>query len=932
MPSPNSDFVGHVRLPAFWDAIHPLAAKSLEAACARRNLLIPRGIWQAATIHVAQLASDVVLHTLVQDFHAYRMTLGARVRAGEHWRYDRYIRQIERAGGILRYLAAWPAAHESFVQVLRSGTLAMVDFFHHLCTDADVIERIWGLDLDGFVWFEATDSDPHRGQRRVLVVTNGKVKVVYKPRSLSPETAIYEAMTALNTRNQEARFSTVAIRDYRDHGWMSYVPPQSPATPEGLERFAGQMGDLLALAWVLNLSDLHAQNIVASGSGPVLVDAETLFQPTVRTSLDFSIGGGDRNFTVVDTHMLPWPVRNGDDVYDTSSIGASSGAPTGGQRLILKDVNTDRMTLEWRPEACPSFGVPSLHGCLDSQVLQDSLVMGFQRTLESVTTEWDIIESLASKAAAGELLRRVVLRSSAVYERLLHRATSADFAKSPQRRRDVLTPELPVRTDRYAELRRCLLRAELESLDRADFPYATLGQVGSSVAMCSGAELQDAVAYDPLRALERPTAGRITQEASLIRTAVAVADITQRSHVVSPTTRSGPVDTVENVVEGLLDGLWEAGLLPRDPDGPWFSIEYEPPRLVRSDSTLYTGAPGVACLLAAVVRVDRGQAELCAGLLTALIDRIEEGLYLDLDGRIGALDGVAGVLLAVRFIERLVPGLVPPTLVTSLADEVANGIERHLDSGEPLLLDLTSGLAGGLVALSGLEGSSHKTASIRAARTLVSSQSRDGSWRDTREGNGLCGAAHGASGIVLALAHGHLSTRAALAAVSAALRFESANYDADADGWTDLRDDPPGQGMPAVWCHGAVGIMRSRLAAAAWIDPSTDIDRGLASIATWPASNDRLCCGVAGQLDALLSFGSEPRFERLRASLTQDLVRRARHPQTLRFEASLRNLPWPFAPPGLFRGVSGVAYVLLRLANPQLPSPFAVLEPAESGR
>lgn len=442
--------------------------------------------------------------------------------------------------------------------------------------------------------------------------------------------------------------------------------------------------------------------------------------------------------------------------------------------------------------------------------------------------------------------------------------------------------------------------------------------------MCSGVELEGIVAHDPLEAFERPTAERITQEVSLVGSAVAVGAVTQGWRQVERA-QSPAASTVEQAVEVLLSGLWESGLLPEDPEGPWFGIHYDPPRLVRQDSTLYAGAPGIACLLAACTYLDGPRARKCEQLLSAFVGRTEGGFAAGLKGRIGALDGTAGVLLAMRFVDRLLPGLVPPQILARLAGEVAGSIDEHLNSGDPIRLDLTNGLAGALIAIAGFKIPDHRAVTRRALETLVSSQLRGGSWPD-EEGRSLCGAAHGASGILLALAQ-HQDDRGALAPpVARALQFEDANFDAQAWAWVDRRADPPSD-PPAAWCHGAVGIMRSRWALAGSIDSSPDTQRALASIDHWRASNDRLCCGMTGQLDAAVSLHQDFRIDDLRESLLNDLLGRASQPRRLRLEASLRGLTWPALPPGLFRGVSGVAYVLMRAAHPELPSPLSVLEP-----
>lgn len=84
---------------------------------------------------------------------------------------------------------------------------------------------------------------------------------------------------------------------------------------------------------------------------------------------------------------------------------------------------------------------------------------------------------------------------------------------------------------------------------------------------------------------------------------------------------------------------------------------------------------------------------------------------------------------------------------------------------------------------------------------------------------------------------------------------------------------------------------------------------------------DHLCCGHLGRIDVLLTAGqklSRPELSQLARERAAWVVIRARRLGAYRLFA---NLPPRVFCPGLFQGVAGIGYELLRLANPEaLPS------------
>jgi hypothetical protein len=100
-----------------------------------------------------------------------------------------------------------------------------------------------------------------------------------------------------------------------EYGWAEYIlhdlRSEDPATYYQLG------GSLLAVLHALGARDAHAENVIVAGNSPVLIDAETVLQPTV--------GQGKRRQSILDSLLLSQS-RVGGPAYSNISALAAPGS------------------------------------------------------------------------------------------------------------------------------------------------------------------------------------------------------------------------------------------------------------------------------------------------------------------------------------------------------------------------------------------------------------------------------------------------------------------------------------------------------------------------------------------------------------------------------------------------------------------------------
>jgi lantibiotic modifying enzyme len=275
------------------------------------------------------------------------------------------------------------------------------------------------------------------------------------------------------------------------------------------------------------------------------------------------------------------------------------------------------------------------------------------------------------------------------------------------------------------------------------------------------------------------------------------------------------------------------------------------------------------------------------------------------------------------------------------------------------LLDVIGGNAGAIAPLLWLAkmqgGESLQTPSLDLATELAAAATkRDGIWcwnNDRACGKGvgptpLCGFAHGASGMGLALIEVGVRYQQQdwIDGGLAAFRYEDQLYDAGRGNWPDLRElaarggaphDPKHPSFMVAWCHGAAGIGLARLRAyqllpqrraELQISVEQAVRTTAAHLQTLPADFDASPCHGRGGLAETLLHASATLDDRQYAAQALGMWVRTVQTRAVGQQWSVgvvsgRNNP------SLMLGQAGIGYALLRASNPDEVPSILLIEP-----
>lgn len=870
--------------------------------------------------------------------------------------YRAWVEEL-RAGGLAGLLREY-AVVARLLGILALGWVeATAEFLERVVADAGLLAKrfLGGAPVGPLVAVGGASSDPHRGRRRVVGCTfESGLRLVYKPKNLRTEVVYGRILEWLNERGAAPSVRALAVLDRGDYGWVELAANDGVADVEAASRYYRRAGLLLALLYGIGAKDCHAENVVAAGEHPVVVDAETVLHPALvppdapdPDELDALHEAIDRyQSSVLGVGLLPdWMVGTDGRALDVSGLGAVD------EQLGLEQV--------------PAWEAPNTDA---ARLALTPFPVGPFRNVLRVDGEPQRPEEFADDVCAGfsagyEILRRhrsELLSEDGPLEELRAAPVRVLFRPTQLYARAVLAAHVP-RHLRYGveygieldALGRVLLdgpdparmwelhRLEQRDLDATDTPY--LAAPGGAPGLLAG----DGRLLVRFRASALETArARLTSldeaderfQLALVRAALSTR--LAPSGATAGDAEADPAAADPAAAAGRLATQLEETAIRAGAAAAWIGLtladEAERWALRPTSYDLYEGTAGIALFLAAAGRVaDHGFRSLAIAALRPALDLAARNpRRLAVLRGIGGSAGCGGIVYALALCAELLGDEQPLEAAQRLVRAVpAKAIE------DDTALDLMAGAAGllaGALALDRVAGGDTVAVELADAcgRRLASQavEIDDGTiaWR-TLGGRVLDGVSHGTSGIALNLIR--LAVRTdddmLLDLALRALAGESGRFDAGHGGWPDRRfEDPP---VVASWCHGAAGIGLARLGLLELPLPSEahdlarrDLNRAAAAVLAGETVLDHLCCGRAGEIDFLVALaqatGDPAALARAR-ELAGELAGRIEASAPLRFRTP--DATAGISVCGLYQGVAGVGYALLRAAEPGLPSVLA---------
>jgi type 2 lantibiotic biosynthesis protein LanM len=906
-----------------------------------------------------QLA-DLCAPPLYERFAAFRSSgpgsdAPAAERASGTSLYDRFVTDMTSGGGFPALFDERPVLLRLIATLARQWIDAVGEFAIRL--DADLIDIRRDLaGHDGPARVARVDgglSDRHNNGRSVSIVTfEDGARAVYKPKDLRLDVAWQGLVARLNGSSPPLELRAVRALAREHYGWTEFVEHTPCADENDFDLFFRRAGAWLALFHCFAATDMHQENVIAAGSHLVPIDLETILQPDPAArqpegaeSEAFDAASDMIVNSVMAVGMLPAYGRGPDT--SVFAMGALTADWNSRIRITWLGINADgmrptrtKMVDNANPNLPHAGGRYARFG-----EHADAFLAGFgdyARFLSGLSRGPDF--GGLFDGFAGAPVRKVV-RPTRFYSMLLQRLKShrsMDDGVTWSAQADFIARLSD--WDEASDPTWAFHRAERAALLALNVPHFVLPSDGSEVRDCEGAVTTLTGLSGLDRARERVR--NFDEPAIAWQIAVIKANTTQaaplpsadatrllfRTHVPAGPARTSFASEADRIAAEISEHA-----IRRGRSAAWIGLDWmgdaEVFQLAPLGPDLYNGVSGIAVFLAAHAAVTRHEpsADIALAALTHLRKKLKDrnAARFARSLGIGGATGLGSLIYALTVAGK---SLGQTELVSDA--HAASALMTDALIAADKRLDALGGSAGAILALLRLYRDTRAddvlARAIACGDHLLRQQriGPDGarSWVGFGLGEKpLNGMSHGAAGFAIALASladasGRDDFRQA---ASECLAFENATYDASRHNWPDLRHKGE-PGWACRWCHGApgIGLARAALLKHRGMNATalqTDIRNALVGVEqSWPTEIDTLCCGTLGSVEFLCEAGDalgRPDIRQIAADQLAAVVQAARSAGDYRWNSGKRRFNL-----GLFRGLAGVGYTLLRQRDPTLPN------------
>jgi type 2 lantibiotic biosynthesis protein LanM len=877
-------------------------------------------------------------------------------------RYHQFVADMQ-AGGFRRLFEDKPVLLRLIASLTRQWIDTSREFVTRLAADLPAIRRdlLKSSAESPLANIEGEHSDPHNGGHSVLILTfSDGARLAYKPKDLRLDVVWHDLIARLNRADPPVTLKAANTMARAGYGWTEFIDHTGCADAAGCARFFRRAGAWLALLHAFVATDMHQENMIAAGEHPVPIDLETILQPSAEEhkahdaeSEAFDAAMDIVGNSVMTVGLLPAYGRSVDNnVFAMGGMTADWNL-----RTVLKwtNINSDAMRpAKAKEEGTTTPNLPHIDGRYARFADHiESFVAGFEDYAKFLLRFSGAAMPAALFDGFASLPVRKVVRPTRFYYMLLQRlkdhrtmhdgaiwSAQADFiARLAEWDKDA-DPLWP------------LQRAERSALLALNVPHFVSPSDGDKISDATGIAVRTAATPGLERALARM---QNFDEAEIAWQTDVIGENTKRTvpatdKQAEPDTRSraiprpaaaiAPAPEIFRAEADQIAAELSNLAIRRGPGAAWIGLDWlgdsDVFQLVCLGPDLYNGTTGIAVFLAAHAAVtgSKPSGELAMAGLSHLRHSLKSrnAARIARSLGIGGATGLGSVVYAFAAIAKCLNNaglLADAHQATQLFTDELIAADKQLD--------VMGGSAGAILALLRLYRDS-PSGDVLARATKCGEhllkQRRLGpegrrSWVGQGSGtHGLNGMSHGAAGFAYALTALATATGREEFAQAAAecMSFENSSYDATRHNWPDLR----GGGEPlwsCQWCHGAPGIglarmamakrggMNAKPAAAATL--AVDIRNALVGVEqSSPLQLDTLCCGTLGSIEFFCEAAGALERDDLRelaARRLKTVLDRAATTGDYRWNSGKRQFNL-----GLFRGLAGVGYTLLRQIDTSL--------------
>ncbi|MGB5981308.1 MAG: type 2 lanthipeptide synthetase LanM family protein [Nonlabens sp.] len=843
--------------------------------------------------------------------------------------YEAYIHKLNGADGLENFYVQNPLLTDIINEKIQQE-LNFIDFIvEKVNDDLNSISNLLGTCATQLkiMFIETGKGDPHNlGKSTTIIEFKNNQKVVFKPRSGKIDGAFNRLLDRVN-QTLDSSLKIPGLIDKGSYCYVEFVEHSGVQDLSDIYNYYIEAGILTGLIYCLKGFDFHFENLIACGSHPVLIDLECLMDSSKE------------HYSVLDTNLIPQcfflDSRNHKFPFDLSGIGSIDDSFSPPIYWHWKNVKSDNMQLVRRSVLIAGQkNIPHFQDTkITAEKYLESFLSGFRKSctwIINCNQNDRIINEIFEEFRNVEV--RILPRITQEYKNLLENSFVPQAFRSNYTRKNIIYEDLkvfPINISLENNQKELLFSAECKSIIKQNIPHFTINSNEncireSGVIVIENYKLDSP--YDKMIAhVKKMNFAKLEKEVSKIENSFA----SRFGNKLKVKREEVPVKVdiaqeLENIVIQIVNQLCK----DMKGDGyrvfhPLGSGTYASERM---DISLYNGKLGIVVFLKAYQ--NQGNNLRFKNEITHLINELIEDSVLNIheigkEEILSIASGLSGIIYSLCTIDN--------EMYYDLCFKMSSLIFDELIQ-ETTNFDLMDGLSGCMLALLKLYESRkdqsvlNKCISIATKLLDMRTFNADSTFLVFKDKNAdaSLGVAHGQSGVALSLLRLYNITENAiyLEAAENLISFEDSYFSDDRLNWLDIRYSE--EIYQNAWCYGAagMGLVRIELFKIIGDQQFLEVAKLLVENPNLYLSNsvDTYCCGILAMVDFLIELYNVTGLDVYMKSANEITHQILKEKNARGFYQTYENESISEENLSLFRGLSGLGYVNMRLSDPDLNS------------
>lgn len=870
----------------FYNVLADCGVRKLKSSLTDMRETYSENIYADFTQYLAEQLQEICMRTLIVEMHICK---SAGKLKGENNReeYEYYCNKIVgETVNIKKMFEKYPVLHQCVEKRITYSINFYKEILEHFSKHrATICDQLCRANCFlKIVSIESKHSDVHRGGRHVVKVRlDDGSEILYKPHSMENEKQFGELLHWMSQGLKIAQLDYKFL-SYEDHSWCSIVEYKSCKTEDEIKKYYKRIGVQLFLAYFLGTHDLHCENIIASGEYPVLIDLETIVnvQPSKkRVTADEEVNY-QLAHSVLYTGLLPIYTWNKDKCgIDNSGISGGTGnyypfkVPT-----VSKAETSDMHIVYDYPKATQKQNLVILQDRFPAPVkYEEKFLEGFSLAYQYVL--WHKEEFKKKIEKLSFLKSRMLVADTQRYSMILSSSYHPSLLMNENEREAFFISMLKGRNESEDRI----AKDEMNCLSHGDIPYYEYHLNDKKLYSGMGDELGEYFEEAPINSLLKKiddlNEADMKKQQRYMQTALELMPSSREKYengtyyvsenpisLCNKETKNKYNRQIEQLIERVIE---EAVWNQERTEVNWCQTKLSTEKQMTWNigamgMYLYSGLAGMLLLFHELKQFSYSEKveEIYYTLQKMLFRYSDKGMEsinnLQSDAT-GAYDGESSIVYAYLILYEKSKDI----RYLKYAEQHVQIVEKLIDRDKRY--DMLSGNAGAAYVLLKLYKHTGNSQYLYIAEQAIEilqknseKQQKGIGWRIVDDLPPMSGMAHGNAGILMPVIELWKETRKKKYKEMAEeiWQYEESLYDVNIQNWLDVRcgSSDEEQIGAVAWCHGAGGILISRIYCNALVDDEMwkkrfekDISRAYEKLKRyWKRDSWSLCHGICGNL------------------------------------------------------------------------------------